>query len=502
MAYLTYIEDQFDSRVTSRCNLQVLSLVYDKLDAEHKELLVHDEVWFRVGDANIRFGFSDFPLITGLNPRIENDFVKDIPSDRQLAAEYFAGGKKAVKPSQLKAAFEHHAKNEEDRYKLGLALIYECVLWCKEPTTSIDMKILQVVDNLDLVNKYPWGRSSYNYLLHSLTKTINTKVDHHFPRGFTHDDEVLFPLSPTQEEMEKEYVVMFPGMFPEDLSYPLDEQTVPTDDREMTEHGGSSRVPPPSTGPSIGMRQLLDVVATLTKKQDDTFSFLNKKVKDAFSLMSGKIEELDRKIYALDQKLEARSQPYTWFTPERQRMETGLSPDYRTVVETENNKSQAIEEEEEQVVEDHAEDQCVEVEEEEEHDQVVEDHAEEHQTEKTKSVEVEKNKAGEVVDTEMQQHSDVEVVEQADMGDDRGMVKYTRKKRSSKHVEKENVLQTGVKRARVPSIHTRSPFTIESRPQTTTSRTFLDKMQIDFFLPVDPLKAKKFKEWYTKAADR
>ncbi|KAK6138947.1 hypothetical protein DH2020_027311 [Rehmannia glutinosa] len=243
MAYLTSIEDRFDSRVTSRCNLQVLSLVYDKLDAEHKELLVnsafgdlykfrdniqisckllhallymrikspvHDEVWFRVGDANVRFGFSDFTLITGLNPGIENDFVKDIPSDRRLAAEYFAGGKKAVKPSQLKAAFEHHAKNEEDRYKLGLALIYECVLRCKEPTTSIDMKILQVVDNLDLVNKYPWGRSSYDYLLHSLTKTI-TKVDHHSFWGFTHavQNEVLFPLSPTQEEMEKEYVVMF-----------------------------------------------------------------------------------------------------------------------------------------------------------------------------------------------------------------------------------------------------------------------------------------------------
>ncbi|KAK6120708.1 hypothetical protein DH2020_045552 [Rehmannia glutinosa] len=208
MAYLTSIEDRFDLRVTSRCNLQVLSLVYDKLDAEHKELLVnsafgdlykfrdniqisckllhvilymrikspvHDEIWFHVGDANVRFGFSDFTLITGLNPGIENDFVKDIPSDRWLAAEYFAGGKKAVKPSQLKAAFEHHAKNEEDRYKLGLASYMSVVLRCKEPTTSIDMKILQVVDNLDLVNKYPWGRSSYDYLLHSLTN-LNPKT--------------------------------------------------------------------------------------------------------------------------------------------------------------------------------------------------------------------------------------------------------------------------------------------------------------------------------------
>ncbi|KAK6152247.1 hypothetical protein DH2020_014882 [Rehmannia glutinosa] len=235
MAYFTTIENRFDSRVTSRCNLQVLRLVYDKLDAVHKEMLlnsafgelykfrdnmqisckllhallfmrikspVDDEVWFRVGDANARFGFPYFTLITGLNPEIENDFVKDIPSDRRLAAEYFGGGKKVVRPSVLKTTFKHQAKNEEDRYKLGLTLIYECVLRCKEPTTSIDMKILQVVDNLDLVNKYPWGRSSYEYLL----RFVSIVSDH--------------------EEMEKEYVVMFPACS-QDLDYPLDEERCP-----------------------------------------------------------------------------------------------------------------------------------------------------------------------------------------------------------------------------------------------------------------------------------
>ncbi|KAK6138865.1 hypothetical protein DH2020_027393 [Rehmannia glutinosa] len=361
-----------------------------------------------VGDANVRFGFSDFTLITGLNPEIENDYVKDIPSDRR--------------------------------------------------TERIEQRLPRMCG---------W-RSAATFGFEEIIAVLDEPMD-----------EVLFPLTPTQEEMEKEYVVMFSDVFPEDLR----------DVHEM-EHGGSSRVPPPSTGPSIGMRQVLDVVAMLTKRQDDAFCLL-KKVEDVVSIMSGKIEELDRKIYALDQKLEARSQSYMWFTPERQRMETGMSPDYGTVVEIEKNKKSVEEEEQDQVVGDQAEDQSVKEE-------------EEDQTEKNKSVVVEKNKAAEVVDTEMQQHSDVEVVEveQADTGGDRVMVKYIRKKRSSKHVEKENVLQTGVKRARVPSIHTRTPFTTKSRPQTTTSRTFLDKMQIDFFLPVDPLKAKKFKEWYTKAADR
>ncbi|KAK6148731.1 hypothetical protein DH2020_016256 [Rehmannia glutinosa] len=434
MAYLTTIENRFDSRVTSRCNLQVLRLVYDMLDAVHKEMLlnsafgelykfhdnmqisckllhallfmrikspVDDEVWFRVGDANVRFGFSDFTLITGLNPEIKNDFVKDIPSDRRLAAEYFGGGKKAVQPSVLKAALSTRQRMRR---------------------TDIN-----------------WDWPSYMSVFCG--------------------DEVLFPLSPTQE-MEKEYVVMFPGVFPEDLNYPLDEERR---DVHETEHGGSSRVPPPSTGPSIGMRQVLDVVATLTKKQDDAFSFLNKKVEDAFSLMSGKIEELDRKIYALDQNLKQEVNLIRG-SLERQQMGDGASPIMGRWW-----RQRRLREE------DRREDP---------------------------SVEVEKNKFVDVVDAEM--HSDVEVVEveQANTGDDRGTVKYTRKKRPSKHVEKENVLQTGVKRRRVPSIHTRTPFTTESRTQTTTSKTFLDKMQIDFFLPVDPLKAKNLKNGTQKCGDR
>ncbi|KAK6139078.1 hypothetical protein DH2020_027174 [Rehmannia glutinosa] len=48
-------------------------------------------------------------------------------------------------------------------------------------------------------------------------------------------DDVLFQLTPTQEETEKEYIVIFLGVFPEDLSYPLDGQAVPTDRDELTD---------------------------------------------------------------------------------------------------------------------------------------------------------------------------------------------------------------------------------------------------------------------------
>ncbi|KAK6159739.1 hypothetical protein DH2020_003120 [Rehmannia glutinosa] len=264
-----------------------------------------------LGDANVRFGFSDFTLITGLNPGIENDFVKDIPSDRRLAAEYFAGGKK---------------------------------VWAFETFPAV-CRLFRTERTEQRLPKMCGWRSTTTFGYFEIIAVLDEPMD-----------EVLFPLSPTQEEMEKEYVVMFPGVFPDDISYPLDEHTVPTDDREMVEetdrerererdmhtervraykcatrgcpwkeHGGSSRVPPPSTGPSIGMRQVLDVVATLIKKQDDAFSFLNKKVEYAFSLMSGKIEELDRKIYALDQNLKQEVTLYVVHSRGKD-METGPSP--------------------------------------------------------------------------------------------------------------------------------------------------------------------------------
>ncbi|KAK6131741.1 hypothetical protein DH2020_034538 [Rehmannia glutinosa] len=280
-----------------------------------------------------RFGFSDFTLITGLNPGIENDFVKDIPSDRRM-----------------------------------------------------------------------------KFCFHCLDTRRNGK-------GICCDVS---------------------RRVPEDLSYPLDEETVPTDDREMVEETARERD-----------RHIERVRAY--------------KCRRCFFSYERKDQELDRKIYALDQKLEARSHLYTWFTREASDGD-GISPIMgqwwrqrrpRVVVE------------------------------EEEHDQVVED-----------PVRISRGRSFEEEEDRMQRRPRGGGGA-GKHGDDREREIYKEGKRPSKHVEKENVLQTGVKRKRVPSIHTRTPFTI-NRATNNHLEPFWTRCKL-ISSSGGSIEGQKFKEWYTNA---
>lgn len=220
MAFLLERSKWFDSKVTCRCRLHIVDEVYNKLDDAHKDLfktscfgnlykmrdnmnmvgkLTHalnmmrikpindlNEVWFCIGGKKIRFGFSDYTLITGLHPGIEENFISEIPGGNRLRNEYFGGVKKSIKPKELMEAFLNRANNEEDRYKLGLSLVYEYVLRARENTTQIDAMVLDIVDNLEVFNRYPWGTRTYNHLLVGLTRKIEGRANHVSYYGFTY----------------------------------------------------------------------------------------------------------------------------------------------------------------------------------------------------------------------------------------------------------------------------------------------------------------------------
>lgn len=218
MAFLIDPTQRYPAKVTCRFRPKVIGEVYSKLDEEHQRMftascfgklyemrdnmkisgqLLHalvflriqspdiNDLWFRIGGQNVRFGFSDYTITTGLYPGDEEDYKRSIPATKRLANEYFAGAKKSVKPEALNEAFVN-AKSELDRYKLGLALVYEAVLRAKESSTSIDLGFLEIVDDLDLFNKYPWGTRTYPNLLHSVKKSsdkvgVKTNTFYGFP---------------------------------------------------------------------------------------------------------------------------------------------------------------------------------------------------------------------------------------------------------------------------------------------------------------------------------
>ncbi|KAK6135334.1 hypothetical protein DH2020_030922 [Rehmannia glutinosa] len=162
MDYVYNVDDRCDAKVTTRSNLSYLDKVYDALDEVHKEMflkscfgklyemrnskisaqLIHnlllrrvvsvnkDELWFCLGDKKAaRFSLYEFTLITGLNPAHEKEYQSQINESNRLANKYFSECDK-VTPKELDEAFEEERTDMDEKYKLGLVLIYETVLRC------------------------------------------------------------------------------------------------------------------------------------------------------------------------------------------------------------------------------------------------------------------------------------------------------------------------------------------------------------------------------------
>ncbi|XP_022874029.1 uncharacterized protein LOC111392861 [Olea europaea var. sylvestris] len=78
-----------------------------------------------------------------------------VPRNRRLLNEYFHG-QTTVTLAQLGDALRR-CDRMSDRLKLGLVLIIESILRCHHKKTSIDIFHLEVVEDIDAFNNYPWG---------------------------------------------------------------------------------------------------------------------------------------------------------------------------------------------------------------------------------------------------------------------------------------------------------------------------------------------------------
>ncbi|KAL2518454.1 Ulp1-like peptidase [Abeliophyllum distichum] len=72
----------------------------------------------------------------------------------------------------------------DDKYKLGLACIYESVLTVKVLNTKIDGHILDLVDDLDLFNEYPWRRKIYDLTRHAFMRSWEDQMEMYSLWGF------------------------------------------------------------------------------------------------------------------------------------------------------------------------------------------------------------------------------------------------------------------------------------------------------------------------------
>ncbi|KAL2559549.1 protein of unknown function-containing protein [Forsythia ovata] len=162
--------------VSSRSTQPKIDAVYDALDDEHKELfinscfgklynvrtmqispkLIHnmliktvrleniDELWFCLrNEQAARFSFFKFTLVTSFKPGDEAEYKNRIVQNKRLFEKYFRDRDK-ITPSCLCEVFENKEDDMDDKYKLGLACIYESVLRAKEMNRKIDGHILDL----------------------------------------------------------------------------------------------------------------------------------------------------------------------------------------------------------------------------------------------------------------------------------------------------------------------------------------------------------------------
>lgn len=114
-----------------------------------------DSLCFDLGGKVVKFSISQFALITELKCTDEEAARARITTNSRLLHAYFEG-RTPVSLAQLEKALRE-CDQMFDKLKLGLVFILESVLRYHHMKTSIDDFHLEVVDEIDTFNNYPWG---------------------------------------------------------------------------------------------------------------------------------------------------------------------------------------------------------------------------------------------------------------------------------------------------------------------------------------------------------
>ncbi|XP_022849935.1 uncharacterized protein LOC111372030 [Olea europaea var. sylvestris] len=131
-----------------------------------------DSLHFDLGGKVVSFSIYEFSLIAGL--RITGDYTA-IERSNRLYETYFQEHGSVHLPELMVAI--RGCDQMLDRLKLGLVYILESVMRCHHKKTAIDIFHLEVVDDIDAFNSYPWGQRCYEDTVHVFTRL------HSRPRG-------------------------------------------------------------------------------------------------------------------------------------------------------------------------------------------------------------------------------------------------------------------------------------------------------------------------------
>ncbi|XP_073051314.1 uncharacterized protein [Primulina eburnea] len=133
-----------------------------------------DDLWMVVRKRPVRFSLLEYCLITGLDCAIEPE---DLPGRGVFATTHFPGKADIVWGDlEGKIMLQEHNETGLDMEKIKMASLYFCCAVfgeaTRKKTTKIDPKYLRLVDDLDRLNHYPWGRVAYRDAVRCLKKDL------------------------------------------------------------------------------------------------------------------------------------------------------------------------------------------------------------------------------------------------------------------------------------------------------------------------------------------
>ncbi|XP_038697960.1 uncharacterized protein LOC119995513 [Tripterygium wilfordii] len=155
---------------------------------------------FKFAGKRATFSITEFALIIGLLCGDVPPLSSLIDTSVHRIRDLYFGGNKSIGRNKLDEVFmscDPEPGKEEDVLKLALVYFLESVLLPRERSRNIDIQWLQLVDNVNVFNKYPWGSVSYARTAKSLASVMIWLYE---------ALEVHDTLVPTDLELGQEYL--------------------------------------------------------------------------------------------------------------------------------------------------------------------------------------------------------------------------------------------------------------------------------------------------------
>lgn len=147
------------------------NLVHHVLLHEVQKESVENELWFLVQNTPIRFSRMEFGLITGLN---FGHYPQELGGSTRLRETYFDGSP-VITFKDIDLAYDRldfTTVDDMDAVKLSLFFFVERLLLGRPTRHRSDPWVLELVDDLDKFNSYPWGSVAWDRTYQNLRKVL------------------------------------------------------------------------------------------------------------------------------------------------------------------------------------------------------------------------------------------------------------------------------------------------------------------------------------------